>query len=101
MRDKVTAIRARITERVTLHHQRFLTDLAIAGLLLAGVGCFWFSVGRWLALGALLMFAPKLFTDAGRLLDVELLRDRLGMQPAARPGKHSGKHPRPGARNRG
>lgn len=99
MRAWAGSIRRRFHERTTVYHQRFLFDLAVVALLLLTMGCLWFHVGRWIALGALLMFTPKLFTDAGRLLDVELLRDRLGMDPPPR-GRHSGKHPRPGARNR-
>jgi hypothetical protein len=104
MRARAASLRRRFHERTTLHHHRFLTDLLVIAVLLLCLGCFWFTVGRWMILGALLMFLPKAFTDAGRLLDVELIRDRLGMEPP-KPGRHSirrhsGTHPRPGARNR-
>lgn len=99
MRRAMDSARGRLEQRLTLHHRRFLTDLVGLSLLLFGMGCFWFSVGRWIALGAVLMLLPKVFTDGGRLLDVELIRDRVGMHPQPH-GRHSGKHPRPGARNK-
>lgn len=98
----------RFLRRATVYHQRVLVDLALLGTLTFAMGCLWYTVGRWIALGMILMLAPKLFTDAGRLLDTELLRDRLGMDPPPR-GRHSGPrsapihtgaHPRPGARNK-
>lgn len=99
MRQRVASARERFRQRASIYHQRFLTDVLILAVLLFSMGCTWFHVGRWICLGAILMFLPKFFTDTGRLLDVELLRDRLGMQPTLH-GRHSGKHPRPGARNK-
>src|ERR1041384_981388 len=101
MREPTTwtrATRERFAAKFNLYHRRFLTDLVIVAILMFSMGCFWFSVARWICLGALLMFLPKLCTDGGRLLDLAVVRDRLGMQPQ-RQGRHSGKHPRPGARN--
>ncbi len=103
MRAWSASMRQRFNERASIYHKRFLTDVLITAFLLMTMGCLWFSVGRWICIGALLMFAPKLFADAERLLDIELIRDRLGMEPAP-PGRHSrrhsGAHPRPGARNK-
>jgi hypothetical protein len=103
MRAWSASVRRRFNERATIYHKRFITDCVVLAFLLFTMGCLWFSVGRWICLGALLMFLPKLLVDAERLLDIELLRDRLGMEPPARgrhARRHSGAHPRPGARNK-
>lgn len=96
MRSHLAAVKLRagrldglLNERVTRAHRRLLFDFLITGLLVFSIGCFWFSVGRYLFLGALLMFLPQVFTDAARVLDRELLRDRLGMDP------HHGRHTAP------
>lgn len=106
--SRIAGMRRRFNERATIYHQRFLFDTCVVALLLFGMGCGWFTVLRWITLGALLMFLPKFFSDGSRLLDAELIRDRLGMKPAPR-GRHSGPrsapihsgaHPRPGSRNK-
>lgn len=99
MRERLGSLRRRFDERTSIYHKRFLADVSLLAFLMILTGCLWFSVGRWICFGAILMFAPKFLADAERLLDVELIRDRLGMDPPAR-GRHSGKHPRPGARNK-
>lgn len=93
------AARDRFAVNFNRYHQRFLADLAVVAVLLFGMGCLWLTVGRWITLGALLMFLPKLITDGSRLLDLAIVRDRFGLEPQ-RPGRHSGKHPRPQARNK-
>lgn len=80
----------RMTQRLTRSHRKLFLDFAVAGVLLFGIGCLWNGVGRYLFLGALAMFLPKFIADAGRVLDVELLRDRLGTNPP-----HHGRHTAP------
>jgi hypothetical protein len=90
----------RVKGRSTVAHRRLQLDLVILGLLLFTAGCFAGSVLRWMALGAILAFLPVVWTHLGRVLDIEVVRDRMGLEPTSH-GRHSGAHPRPPARNRG
>ncbi len=105
------AARDRFQRQLSYYQRRCAADALLLALLLFSMGCLWFTVGRWLCLGAILMFLPKIFSDTSRLLDFAIVRDRLGMppQPGGRhcaeglrkPGmKNTGKHPRPTARNK-
>ena len=98
MRQRIQSAHDRFHDAFTIAQQRFFADCLTFGLLSFAMGCLWGTVGRWIAFGATLMVLPKLLADAGALLDVELLRTRLG-KPIKR-GRHSapthfGKHPRP------
>jgi hypothetical protein len=78
----------RIKNRSTTAHRRLQLDLVILGLLLFTSGCFWGSVLRWMSYGAILAFLPVLWTHLGKVLDIENVKDRMGLEPASR-GRHS------------
>lgn len=103
--SRYAKMKATVGQRATRAHRKLMFDYVVCALLFFFMAAFWNSGGRFLFLGALLMFLPQVFTDASRVLDVELVRDRLGMAPPPQ-GRHSapahhGAHPRPKVRTRG
>ncbi len=114
MKQPVTwskAARDRFQQQLTRYQRRCVAEGFVLAMLLFSMGCLWFTVGRWICLGAILMLLPKIFADTSRLLDFAVIRDRLGKPPEPggrhsaeglrKPGpRNTGKHPRPTARNK-
>jgi len=82
-------------------HRAVRTDILILVVLLLGLGLTWsFPFARGVCVGGLLMCVPKLRGDLPAWVDLETVWARYGPPPRRIP-KHSGAHPRPGARNHG
>lgn len=79
--------------RRTPEHRKLYSLTIVLGLSVMLMGCLWQSVGRWIFLGALLVLLPLWWTSLSRVLDVELVQDRLTRaMPGPRPpyGRHHG-----------